>query len=193
MKSARQFVVYAIDGSSQKTAGRTANRLESILRGLRKRRVRTGLIRLADDSEYLDFCDGTENPKREDDIARLLVRLEKADGIIFGTPTYWFNMSARMKNLLERLTVTEEGDKYTLEGIVAGFVATGDAKEDGAMIALSTIAATANHLGMITFPYSMMYFRGNTGPGWAEDDLKEYPKRMIAMMKFGRRQRKEGW
>jgi len=37
MKRAGQFVVYAIDGSSQKGAGRTASRLESILRGLRKR------------------------------------------------------------------------------------------------------------------------------------------------------------
>jgi hypothetical protein len=43
---------------------------------------------------------------------------------------------------------------------VAGFVATGEEKEDGAMSALSSLCATATHLGMITFPYSMMYFRG---------------------------------
>ena len=79
----------------------------------------------ADPREHLAYCDGTQNPKRTDDIDKLLKRLENADGIIFGTPTYWFNMSARMKNLLERFIVTEKGNEYTLEGIVAGFVATG--------------------------------------------------------------------
>jgi multimeric flavodoxin WrbA len=191
MRTRGPYVVYAIDGSSRPTAGVTASRLEAILRGLRNRKVRAELIRLAE--EHLEFCDGTQEPEREPDIAKLLERLEEADGIIFGTPTYWFNMSARMKNLLERLTVTENDDDYTLEGIVAGFVATGDDKEDGAMVALSTLAATVNHLGMITFPYSMIYFRGQKGPAWAEDDIKKYPKRMITMMRLARRQRKEGW
>jgi len=71
-------------------------------------------------------------------------------------------MSALMKNLLERLTVTEQG--WTLEGRVAGFVATGSKQEDGAMIGLSSLAATVNHLGIVTFPYSMIYFRGASGP-----------------------------
>src|SRR5215467_942050 len=182
MRDASQFVVYAIDGSSQKDCGLTAGRLDQILNGLSRRGVRhTELIRLA--NEQLDFCDGTQDPKVERDIQPLLRKLEKADGIIFGTPTYWFNMSARMKNLLERLIITERNDKYTLEGIVAGFVATGDRMEDGAMIALSNMAATVNHLGMITFPYSMIYFRGNAGPGWAERDLRDYPERMFKMMK----------
>jgi hypothetical protein len=92
-----------------------------------------------------------------------------------------------MKNLLERLVVTEKN-----ECIVAGFEATGDAKEDGAMIALSNLSATLNHLGMITFPYSMIYFRGNGGPKWATDDLKEFPRRMLTMMKFGRNRRRNG-
>jgi multimeric flavodoxin WrbA len=184
-----KYVVYGIDGSSSQARGHTAHRLMSILNSFPRDEVAHGLIRLTDPKEHLDYCDGTQNPKRTADIDKLLKRLEAADGIIFGTPTYWFNMSARMKNLLERLVVTEKNDKYTLEGIVAGFVATGDANEDGAMIALSNLSATLNHLGMITFPYSMIYFRGNGGPKWAIDDLKEFPRRMLTMMKFGRNRR----
>jgi multimeric flavodoxin WrbA len=191
MKPRDQFRVYAINGSSRTTASKTARRLESIVKGFPKEEVHAEIIHLSEES--LDFCDGTQNPRRTEDIDKLLKRLERADGIIFGTPTYWFNMSARMKNLFDRLTVTEKNNEYTLEGIVGGFVATGDAKEDGAMIAISGMAATAIHLGMITFPYSMLYFRGARGPGWAEQEIKDFPRRMLKMMRFGRRQRKEGW
>ena len=89
------------------------------------------------------------------------------------------------KNLLERLIVTEKDDDYTMEGIVAGFVATGDAKEDGAMIALSTMAATIN------LQHDLFPRRKGTSVG--EKDLKEYPKRMIKMMTSARHQRKKGW
>lgn len=63
-------------------------------------------------------------------------------------------MSALMKNLLERLTVTEQG--WTLEGRVAGFVATGSKQEDGAMIGLSSLAATVNHLGHIPLQHDLL-------------------------------------
>ena len=189
MEGSRQFVVYAINGSARKRPGQTARRLESIAGGLRALGVRAELIHLA--REKLAFCDGSETPKRRADIDRLLVKLEAADGIVFGTPTYWFSMSALMKNLLERLTVTERG--WTLEGKVAGFLATGHKQEDGAMIALSSIAAAVNHFGMITFPYSMIYFRGTSGPEWARRDIQRYPKRMLEMMKLVRSRGQKGW
>jgi multimeric flavodoxin WrbA len=160
------------------------------LKGLRELGVRAGIIHLA--KEQLDFCDGSQTPTRHADINRLLMKLENADRIIFGTPTYWFNMSALMKNLLERLTVTEKG--WTLEGKVAGFVATGDRQEDGAMIALSSMAAPVNHFGMVTFPYSMIYFRGASGPAWAERDIRgRYATRMLRMMELMRQRGPESW
>jgi len=189
MEASHQFVVYAINGSARKRSGQTARRLESIAKGLRALGVRAEIIHLA--REKLAFCDGIQTPRRRADISRLLAKLEVADGIIFGTPTYWFNMSALMKNLLERLTVTEQG--WTLEGRVAGFIATGSKQEDGAMIALSSIAATVNHFGMVTFPYSMVYFRGTSGPGWAKRDVKGYARRMLEMIKLVRTRGPKGW
>lgn len=115
------------------------------------------------------------------DIQKILKYLTKADGIVFGTPTYWFNMSGLMKTFIDRLTVTEKG--WTLEWKVAGFVARGDKDGDGAMTAITTMAGALNHLGMVTFPYSMIYFRGD-GPSWAKDDLRSYAKRMLEMVKI---------
>jgi multimeric flavodoxin WrbA len=176
--------VYAINGSSRKN-GQTARRLNSIVAGLRRRRAEADLIHLVD--ENLAFSDGRQEPTSvPPDITTLLKKLRQADGIILGTPTYWFNMSGLMKNFLDRLVVTDE-TKWTLKGTVVGFVATGSAQEDGAMIALSTMAATANHLGLITFPYSMIYFRGSRGPMWAEGDVRRYAARMVTMIQLVRR------
>lgn len=133
--------------------------------------------------EKLDPCDGTETPILADDFRRVYQSLKKADGIIFGTPTYWFTMSGLMKNFIDRLTVTE-GD-WMLENKVAGFVATGDREEDGAMAALSSIASAVNHLGMATFPYSLLYFRGK-GSRWAREDHRQYAKRMLEMIRVMR-------
>ncbi len=185
----RPFVVYAINGSSRKEKGQTARRLGTIVKGLRGLHVRADIIHVA--RTHLALCDGQQSPRRRADIRRLLEKLEAADGIIFGTPTYWFNMSALMKNLLDRLTVTEDG--WTLEGKVAGFVATGSKHEDGAMIALSSLAAIVNHFGMVTFPYSLIYFRGSSGPDWAERDVKKYAGRMLKMMQLVRTAGPNGW
>jgi len=178
MNGRHAFKVCAINGSSRGSNGQTARRLGGIVAGLRALGVRAETVHLA--KTPLAPCDGSEVPKRRADITALLKKLEAADGIIFGTPTYWFNMSALMKNLIDRLTVTEKG--WTLEGKVAGFVATGAPQEDGAMMALSTLGAAVNHLGMLTFPYSMIYFRGRSGPDWAEKDIEKYPARMLKML-----------
>jgi multimeric flavodoxin WrbA len=108
--------------------------------------------------------------------------LKKADGIILGTPTYWFNMSGLMKNFIDRLTVTEKN--WMLEDKVAGFVVTGSKDEDGAMMATTSMVAALNHLGMVIFPYSMLYFRGRSGPKWAQDDLRDFAKGMLRMIKL---------
>jgi hypothetical protein len=67
---------------------------------------------------------------------------------------------------------------------VAGFVVTGSKHEDGAMITITAMAAALNHLGMVIFPYSMLYLRGRSGPKWAKDDLQVFAKRMIHMIEL---------
>jgi multimeric flavodoxin WrbA len=172
------FFVCAINGSSR-VKGKTAEKLDKILKDAKALGAKTELIHLA---QYpLQPCDGSQNPQRQPDIQKLLKSVEKADGVVFGTPTYMFNMSGLMKNFIDRLLVTEA--KWTLEYKVAGFVATGHTGEDGAMIAITSMAGALNHLGMVIFPYSMIYFRGN-GPSWANKDLPKFAKRMLDMVKI---------
>lgn len=171
--------ICAINGSSR-VNGYTATLLKRILRDARKLGAETKLISLV--CHQLQPCDGTQEPTMRRDIQPILRDLERADGIIFGTPTYWFNMSGLMKNFIDRLTVTERG--WMLENKVAGFVATGSQYEDGAMMAITSMAGVVNGLGMIIFPYSMLYFRGRSGPKWAKDDLGGYARRMLDMIKL---------
>jgi len=178
--SYKGFSVCAINGSSR-TNGQTAKRLKRILGDARGLGATCSLIHLV--REKLDPCDGSLGPSRRADMERVLKQVERADGVIFGTPTYWFNMSGLMKNFLDRLLVTEK--KWPLEWKVAGFVASGSKHEDGSMNAISGIATATNHLGMVTFPYSMLYFHGHGAP-WAKKDIGTYAKRMLEMIRITR-------
>jgi multimeric flavodoxin WrbA len=172
------FFICAINGSSR-VKGKTAEKLDRILKDAQALGARTELIHLA---QYpLKPCDGSQQPSRQPDIQKILKHVEEADGVVFGTPTYMFNMSGLMKNFIDRLLGTEA--KWTLHYKVAWFVATGHTGEDGAMIAITSMAGALNHLGMAIFPYSMIYFRGN-GPRWANNDLSKFAKRMLKMVKI---------
>ncbi len=154
----KPILIYAINGSSRRS-GRTSNKLGIVVKDLRKESgVQVEILNLV--SIPLRFSSGEEDPRvQHGDIRRLLNRL---DGVIFATPTYWFNMSARMKNLLDRLSgVAETGREWPLENRVAAFLAVGHPREDGAMVAIMTMAAAVNNLGMVISPFGMLYFRGD--------------------------------
>lgn len=169
--------VCLINGSSR-TGGQTAGLLNKIRKQFDTRGASASVIHLR--NARLGACDGSQTPRLRPDFRPLFTRLTAADGIIFATPTYWFNMSGLMKTLLERLTVAENG--WPLEGKVAGFIATGSSHEDGAMVALTSMAAMANHLGMVTFPYSMVYIRQGR-PGWAKTAVANYAENMTHMIR----------
>jgi len=172
--------ICAINGSSR-VDGQTARRLTVILKDAENLGARTRLIHLV--RARLAPCDGSEAPRLRRDFRGIFHMLKEADAIIFGTPTYWFNMSGLMKNFLDRLTVMER--QWTLDYKVAGFVATGHPKEDGAMIALSNLVATVNGLGMMVPPYGLLYFRGS-GSAWARSDWRKYAGWMIDMVNLVR-------
>src|SRR5262245_24326577 len=190
MKRSQTPFVCAINGSSRRD-GHTAERLGAIVKDLTRLKADATLVHLID--HRLAPSDGIQDdPARHPDFEPLLKEIERADAIIFGTLTYWFKMSGLMKNLFDRLIVAEE-PRWTLEGTVAGFIAVGSKDEDGAMVALSSMAATANHLGMVTFPYSMVYFRGSSGPSWAKDSLKHYAEAMLDMIDLMGARRDRPW
>lgn len=51
------------------------------------------------------------------------------------------------------------------------------------MIALMSMTAMANHLGMVTFPYSMVYVKRDQ-PAWAKDAIKHYAENLLHMVEI---------
>jgi multimeric flavodoxin WrbA len=80
----------------------------------------------------------------------------KADVVVFATPTKWFNVSALMKEFIDRM---EEGPNYPCEGKTAFFVATCD--EDGGQQAINQMFAPFNHMGFLIPPYACYFYNNN--------------------------------
>lgn len=69
--------------------------------------------------------------------------LLKFDPVVFATPVRWFNMSALMKEFLDRIPESEEN--FPCYGKTAYFFAT--CEEDGAQQAISLMMSAVNHMG----------------------------------------------
>ena len=80
----------------------------------------------------------------------------KANTIVFGTPTRWFNVSASMKDLIDKLP---EAPDYPCDGKTAYFVAV--CEEDGAQQAINQMMAPLNHMGFRIPPYACYIYNIN--------------------------------
>ncbi|MCX6654118.1 MAG: flavodoxin family protein [Candidatus Bathyarchaeota archaeon] len=73
-----------------------------------------------------DYC--RSNPeagcRNRDDMQPLYTKIREAQGILFATPIYWFNMSAQMKLLIDRTYAVHIGDSYALTGKDVGVILT---------------------------------------------------------------------
>ncbi len=95
----------AINGSPRK--GNTGIMLNAILSSAREKGAETEVIELR--KENIKFCSGGDDccPKTKkchikDDMPVIYKKLEEADIIILASPTYFSNVSARMKNFMDR-------------------------------------------------------------------------------------------
>lgn len=82
--------------------------------------------------------------------------VKSADLIVMATPVRWFNVSALMKELLEKL---EEGPDYPLQDKIAYLVAVGD--EDGGQQAINQMFAPLSHMGFWFPPYASQFINTN--------------------------------
>ena len=102
----------------------------------------------------------------------LIALMLKADAIVFATPVHWFNISTRVKALIDFMSPLEY-PVFLFAGKVAGFIATCD--EDGGQQAISLMAAAMNHYGFIIPPWAMLFHnnaaRGSEG-NWQQTDAR---------------------
>ncbi len=60
----------------------------------------------------------------KDDMQPLYQKIEDAQGIIFATPVYWFNVSAQMKLFIDRTYAVHDEGRYALTGKDVGVILT---------------------------------------------------------------------
>jgi multimeric flavodoxin WrbA len=97
--------IVAVNGSHRKGKN-TARMLLEVLAGAQTEGAETELIELM---EYdIRFCQACNNCLREtrcsirDDMDIIGPKLIDADGIVLGSPVYWVNVTAAMKNFMDR-------------------------------------------------------------------------------------------
>lgn len=180
-------LILGIQGSPNK-AGKVARMLRSVLIEARKRGAQVRLVNLAD-CKILPHS-GKFDPavfieKTKDDMPKLQKLVLGADGIVFATPTHWFNMSSLMKLFIDRLTSLEHYD-FLMEGKVAGFIAYGP--QGGAVNALMPLLFFANQMGMVVPPYAAIFDEGRNDT-WVKKDLELLAKNIIQQIRTGKDQR----
>lgn len=118
--------IIAINGSHRPGRG-TASLIEAALTEAREQGMETELVELTQCSiEYCSGCNRCLAQKTcsiDDDITEISEKLRKADGIILASPNYCANVSARMKNFMDRTRFMHMVENQ-LKGKIGGIIAT---------------------------------------------------------------------
>ena len=93
----------------------------------------------------------------DDDMKPLYQKIKEAQGVIFASPVYWFNMSAQMKCFIDRTYAVHTDDGYALTGKDVGVILTYEDKDvyvSGGVNALRSFMdifayVRANPVGMV--------------------------------------------
>ena len=98
--------VIGINGSSRKN-GNTKRAIEVVFEELQNAGIETELIQLADKNilpcKACFQCKGNSMcMAQDDDLNEILEKVVAADGLILGSPTYFANVSSRMKTFIDR-------------------------------------------------------------------------------------------
>jgi multimeric flavodoxin WrbA len=113
---------------SPRTRGNTEILLEAALSGARRLKAETELYRVA--GKEIHPCDGcascwdTGKCHIEDDMLEVYRKMQEADGIIFGTPVYFYNITAQGKTVIDRTFALGRSNK-NLMNKVGGIVVVG--------------------------------------------------------------------
>ncbi len=183
----RRILILGINGSSRKN-GNTAKLIKRVLKGCKENGAKVIYIDLID--KKIKPCKAcySYDPKSckypcnvKDDMQEIYKILLKADGIIFGSPSYWFSVSGIMKNFLDRLTCLENSG-FLLAGKVAGIVTVAD--ETGSEEVANYLLTFVNENGMITPPFGAAFFDNRYKGSWRMKDLDIMAENILRLCKI---------
>jgi multimeric flavodoxin WrbA len=164
---------------SPREKGNTELLLDRVFTGAQREGADTELYRVAD--KDIKPCDGcgtcfkTGECHIQDDMQGLYVKMLEADGIVFGTPVYFYNMTAQGKTVVDR-TIAIGNREKSLANKVGGIVAVGGSL--GLIDAVKDLYFYMVTRQMIPASFIAAYA---AGPG----DVKKLEKCGIAAEKLG--------
>lgn len=178
--------VFAINGSARKD-GNTAILLSTVLGELEKEGIETEMAQLA--GQHIHGCLACykcfkNKDKRcaqdKDALNELIAKMLDADGILIGSPTYFSDVSANIRALIERVGFVGRANDYMLKRKVgAGVVAV---RRAGAIPAFSSLNLFLCYMQMI-IPGSSYW---NIGLGMNPGDVKKDAEGIQTMETLGR-------
>lgn len=148
---------------SPRERGNTELLMDAVLKGAGEHGAETELYRVVEKDiwpcDACGFCFNTGECPIEDDMQELYVKMLSADGILFGTPIYFYNMTAQGKCVIDRTIALNHGGKSLSSKVgavvaVAGSLGLVDALKDlyfymvtRQMLPASYIAAYGSNAG----------------------------------------------
>lgn len=156
--------ILGIVGSPRKN-GNTEVLVKEALDSAHRLGAETAFVSVVD--KHISPCDGcdscatTGKCKIDDDMQEVYARLVESDGVIFGSPVYFWGLSAQAKAIIDRTYLFRRNRE--LRNKVAGAVLV--ARGGGASFAFSSLTAFFN--------LQMMILARSIGPRTAEELLAE--------------------
>lgn len=165
---------------SPRERGNTEMLMETVLESARAHGAETEICRTSEkDIRPCDACGAcftTGMCPIEDDMQELYVRMLRADGILFGTPVYFYNMTAQGKCVIDRTIALNHGGK-SLTSKVGGVVAVAGSLG---------LADTLKDLYFYMVTRQMLPASFVAAYGSNKGDVKDYEKCMEAARALGR-------
>jgi multimeric flavodoxin WrbA len=113
---------------SPREMGNTELLLDKVFSGARQLKAETELYRVSD--KDIKPCDGCGSCFKtgachiQDHMQQLYAKMLEADGIVFGTPVYFYNMTAQGKTVIDR-TIAMNRPENSLANKIGGIVVVG--------------------------------------------------------------------
>ena len=185
----RPFVLFV--NASPRKGGRTAKYLKEVEKGAKKEGAKTQFLNLIDFKILPCLgCYSTSKKscvfpcKIKDDMEKIYPILLKANGIVIGSPSYWFSVSGQLKNFIDRLTSLENNGDL-LEGKI--FAAISSAEDSGGEEVTHYLISTFNEMGCIIPPFATPFFNEKGKGTWKKKDLKELGINIVRLAKVLRK------
>jgi multimeric flavodoxin WrbA len=144
---------------SPRRGGNTEILVNEALDSAKDLRAEVELVTICDKKiapcDACESCKTTRKCRIEDDMQEIYSKLTEADGIILGTPVYFWSVTAQAKALIDRTYVFREGRR--LKNKVAGAIVV--ARRSGATSAFSLIHDFFNIQRMVSAAGAVAYGR----------------------------------